>query len=930
MKKFVAFLLLFALALVFVGCEKGGDVLPTEITITASSTEVEIGKTINLMAAVKPSDATNKAVTWSSSDSAKAEVNDKGVVTGVAEGDVEITATAKADSSVTAKLSIKVIPVKEEELAELTISGAATAIEGKPAQYKAVPKPASANKEVTWSLEAVGDVDPSTIAEISEDGVVTVKATGQVTIKAVSKVNDTIFATKTIDCVTVSDMVHPVELLITTTEYNVPVGKKQYISRQLVGPTDATGKTGKVSNTDLWWASSDESIATVDESGYVTAVAEGECTITCTTDDKKEDGSPYFTKTVSIKVYTPKAPTMWDVKFAATDSKIEKGFPIGETVNISITVGEEEDASAEFTSSNAEVASVDENGKVTAVAEGQAQITVTSAVDPTKTVTLDIKIILPNDGPIPEKIIISGENEMYVGYSQQLTCTAFPLTAVQTVTWKSSDETIATVDETGRVTGIKAGTVRIKATSTKDSKVVDNFRIKIEVEPPEPPKPDMGGYEIIIMNAESALSDNDPFLEKYTGSDKLFKQQAWREIESEYNCKITVTAYPADAPWGNTRINWIKEKASTRQSQCDLGIVSSNWIHEFAKSESAIDVTSYYNTYGKKQMDPAAKAAGSYHNKIYIASTGLTVTGVNVDLGLYYNYGLIKRLGIEDPATLFNEGRWNYTGFAEWVHTAQAKLGEGKNALGGHPYYYYYGMTNAAGVKIADVTLNETNIMSKASKNAMELMQTLTNDGCVSKANTWGEAKSTGTDPDFFDENVLMITGALWFVRATNRWHPDNGLNWEGTPEFGYVPFPYPDDVELSNTRIGVSGLSVYLYVAGRNYPAGVDAEAVYRAMNDMFLRTHRYQESDPTFNAREVVYNSLKTRIDNDASIEAIMFYDASRTMFDPAHGIYSSTAGTRLRQPSIDVMFNNKDFTETFGAVSGGYAEDFLSVYG
>ena len=59
-------------------------------------------------------------------------------------------------------------------------------------------------------------------------------------------------------------------------------------------------------------------------------------------------------------------------------------------------------------------------------------------------------------------------------------------------------------------------------------------------------------------------------------------------------------------------------------------------------------------------------------------------------------------------------------------------------------------------------------------------------------------------------------------------------------------------------------------------------------------------------------------------------MYYDSSRTFFDPAHGIYGSAAGTRLRQPSIDVMFNNKDFTETFGAVSAGYSEDFLDVYG
>ena len=535
----------------------------------------------------------------------------------------------------------------------------------------------------------------------------------------------------------------------------------------------------------------------------------------------------------------------------------------------------------------------------------------------------------PNTNEDPESITVTGEDEMYVGYQQKLVHTVLPLSAIQSVTWSSSDESKATVDQNGFVTALATGTVRIKATSTVNKRITFVFRIVISIEPPIPEIPDMGGYEIVIMNAESALADNDPFLETYSGLDKAFKQQAWREVETAYNCRITVKAYPPEAPWGTPRINWIKDNASTNTSQCDLGVINSNWIHEFAKTNSAVDVTSFYKTYAQKQMDPALKQAGTFHNKLYVATTGLSTTAVNVTFGLYYNYGMVKRLGLYDPAKLFNEGRWNYTGFEKWVREAQAKMGTDKFVLGGHPYLFYYGMTNAAGVKIVDVVLNQTNIKSAASRNAMNLMAKLTQDGCVSTANTWGESK-TAEGNDFFDEGVLMITGQLWFVRNYDRWHPNHGLNWEGEPEFGYVPFPYPDDVAKENTRIGTSGLSAYLFVAGRNYPAGVGTEQVYAAMTDMFLRTIRYQEESEGFNARQLIHNYLSTRIDNEASIEAIMYYDSSKTFFDPAHDIYSSYAGTRLRQPSIDVMFNGADFDQTFGGVEAGYEQDFLAVYG
>ncbi len=113
MKKFLrltaALMAVFAMTS-FIACSSDDDddddeVAVTAVEITAESTEVEVGKTITLTAKVSPDDATDKTVTWTSSDPAKATV-DGGVVTGVAEGTVTITAKA-GDKTATKEITVK-------------------------------------------------------------------------------------------------------------------------------------------------------------------------------------------------------------------------------------------------------------------------------------------------------------------------------------------------------------------------------------------------------------------------------------------------------------------------------------------------------------------------------------------------------------------------------------------------------------------------------------------------------------------------------------------------------------------------------------------------------------------------------------------------------------------------------------------------------
>ena len=95
----------------FIGCKNddddGGDetVAVTEVKITSTVKEVKVGETITLTATVLPENATNKTVTWSSSDTTVATVKD-GVVTGVKAGKATITATA-GEKTATVDVTVK-------------------------------------------------------------------------------------------------------------------------------------------------------------------------------------------------------------------------------------------------------------------------------------------------------------------------------------------------------------------------------------------------------------------------------------------------------------------------------------------------------------------------------------------------------------------------------------------------------------------------------------------------------------------------------------------------------------------------------------------------------------------------------------------------------------------------------------------------------
>ncbi len=143
------------------------------ITISPSSTEVTAGKTVTLSATIAPTNATNKAITWSSSDTTVATVDQKGVVTGVKAGKATITAKAQdaGGKSATATITVKDATIA---VTGVTLNKTSTTLEiGKTETLTATVTPGNAsNKSVSWSSSK------ESVAIVDSTGVVTAKSAG--------------------------------------------------------------------------------------------------------------------------------------------------------------------------------------------------------------------------------------------------------------------------------------------------------------------------------------------------------------------------------------------------------------------------------------------------------------------------------------------------------------------------------------------------------------------------------------------------------------------------------------------------------------------------------------------------------------------------------------------------------------------------------
>lgn len=218
--------------------------------------------------------------------------------------------------------------------------------------------------------------------------------------------------------------------------------------------------TPATSTDKLSWSSSNPKVASVDGSGKITAVKPGETVVSVTT----ESG-----KSASIKVTVVQlAESVVIDKNALGITGNNLDMRVGDVKTIQVTVLPETttDKSVTFTSSKPAVASVDQNGTLKALSLGTTTITVKAASG--VSTTLNITVV-----PTPAASIKLNKTEATLKATEtvQLTATIAPETTTdKTVTWTTSDASVATVSETGLVTAVKVGTATITATAASGVK----------------------------------------------------------------------------------------------------------------------------------------------------------------------------------------------------------------------------------------------------------------------------------------------------------------------------------------------------------------------------------------------------------------------------------------------------------------------------
>ena len=259
------------------------------IQLSQTSAALTVGDTLTLTKTIYPSDATNQAVTWTSSSDAVASVDSNGKITAKTAGSAVITCKSVSDNSVVGICNVtvkaKVQTPSEIKVNKITLNKTTASVtKGKTLQLTATVAPGNATKkEVKWSTSN------KNVAMVSTSGLVTAKSAGTATITCTAQDGSGVKATCKI---TVKNPVVKVTK-VTLNKTTATLAPKETLTlKATVTPTNATNKA-------VTWKSSNTKIATVSSSGKVTAKAAGTVTITC----RAKDGSGKKA-TCKITVYT--------------------------------------------------------------------------------------------------------------------------------------------------------------------------------------------------------------------------------------------------------------------------------------------------------------------------------------------------------------------------------------------------------------------------------------------------------------------------------------------------------------------------------------------------------------------------------------------------------------------------------------------------
>ena len=441
------------------------DIAIESITVVPEELALTVGETETLTATVKPENATNKTISWSSSNKDVAVVDSNGKVIAVSAG-MAVVKAVSADGKVTGECQVTVTKIPEQTVEITGIHLNTESFEmsvGNDAVLTATVEPADAeNKTVLWSTSN------ASVATV-EEGKVTAVGAGTAIITATTS-DGKFKAECTIDVrEKTSEVVAVTDIAVTPAEVTLKEAEKKQLTAKII-PSDATEQT-------VTWTSSNSNIVTVSETGEITAVTKGSVVIIATT----KDGG----KTACCNVTVEGEPEKTVIP--VEDVLVEPGtveMTEGETKALTVTVlpVNADNQNIRFTTSDESVVTVDAEGNLNAVAAGKATIIVVTE-DGSKTAFCNVTVKGKEQTITTVKVTAIQMDTTPVTLnlkkSKNLNVQVLPTNATnKTVTFKSSDTKVAVVDARGKVTSVAPGIAII--TVQADGNITKSVTIKVK------------------------------------------------------------------------------------------------------------------------------------------------------------------------------------------------------------------------------------------------------------------------------------------------------------------------------------------------------------------------------------------------------------------------------------------------------------------
>lgn len=404
-------------------------VIAEGIELNQSSFRVYETKSKSLTATVTPENATNKSVTWKSSDTDIATVDKNGKVTGKKPGTVYISATT-ANGKHTAKCKVTVLKITYSEKVKLNKTKLSVD-DGKTYTLDATVLPENTTtKTVKWSSSN------KNVATVDAYGEVTAVAPGTAYIYCRTKDNGT-----TAKCKVTVKEVKPSSVSFSEKAITIEYNEVRKLKATVL-PSNATDKS-------LTWSSSNPEAVKVTSAGKIKGLKSGKsAVITATTNTGKLKAK------ITVKVNPI---TVTNISLNKTSATVSKGNTL--TLKATITPSNATNQILTWTSSNSKVAKVSADGKVTALKNGKATITCTASNGKTATCKITVKNISVTGIKLDKTSVLADKGAVFT-----IKATVSPTNATnQNITWTTSDKSVAKVSSSGKVTAVAPGVCQITA-----------------------------------------------------------------------------------------------------------------------------------------------------------------------------------------------------------------------------------------------------------------------------------------------------------------------------------------------------------------------------------------------------------------------------------------------------------------------------------